>query len=320
MTGTTDASEGISPALERLLAFTGQNPVHEYLLTGVDVEAPDAWTIISNFAQSGFQWTGHTETWQSVLAGNFQGDCKSLVEACEHLLRDGFGFEGVGHGYYGNEFFMPGGGTITDGRTGNVDGGEHWVFTNHYWLTGTPFGDLDLLFCGTAADNSGWVPMTTTDRTVITDESDEGTRWEVEWRLFGDYAVYWTGPSDDMMNVNAYTLSLEQAYKREVPAAREADSGEEESAEAEAPAEKTPLESATEEIGWFTEGKMQADWVNWTAQKVLELSDGKADGAEFDAVIGAFAPGRMRNFNRDSWISWAKANGGGDGADAAFTG
>ncbi|MGH9267010.1 MAG: hypothetical protein ACRD0D_02415 [Acidimicrobiales bacterium] len=293
----------MSPVRGLFESFRANYAVTDHLVVGIDLDQPDLWLLLTNFAQSGFRWTGSVRNWQEVLAGALDGDCQSLVEACLHLARDGFGFD-VGYGHVGADLFIPGGGAITDGRTGNVDHGAHWVFTGHYWLTTAAFGPIDLLFRGVAAE-ANWI-----------EESESGTervnpREVADWRRFGDWIVWYAGTGDP---THAYTTNPDEAARtpsRSEEARREdeqrqaLEAGEDDDDEEQVP---DTLETVLAEMKDLSTG-LPTEWESWTAQVVF--SKAPKDIRERMTIYKEFASGVPLNpvFDRPRWNGWVRSQG-----------
>lgn len=133
------------------------------------------------FMNSGFIYDMTPTTPEDFLKGNKKnGDCSTLAKAYVKIAQEYFGHQDVKTSFKMGDFFVPGGGKVLDenGATGNVDKGNHWVFTSHYWVK-TPRGTIDLLFLGQEVDQKNWV-----------DKTGEGKIDGEEYRTFGERTVY----------------------------------------------------------------------------------------------------------------------------------
>ncbi len=165
--------------------------------------------LIEIFMGSGFVYTMTAKSAETFLKGNKEGDCSTLARAYEKIAKEYLGIEDVKTVSKNEEFFVPNGGRVLDANQakGNVDNGQHWVFTNHYWVE-SPIGDIDLLFLGQAVNKSQWIEKT-----------GEGVDEGIEYRQFGDYRVY---ESNQMGETLAGRYATNRDEAREGKAAQEA--------------------------------------------------------------------------------------------------
>jgi hypothetical protein len=133
------------------------------------------------FMNSGFIYTMTATHPDNFLKGTKkEGDCSTLAKAYVKIAQEYLSIKSVKIGSKSGDFFVPHGGKVLDvnNATGNVDNGEHWVFTNHYWVE-SPIGNIDLLFLGQEVNQSQWI-----------DKTEEGNEDAINYRIFGDYKVY----------------------------------------------------------------------------------------------------------------------------------
>jgi hypothetical protein len=143
--------------------------------------------LLSNFVKAGsdiFDYTMDSISTDKFLNGSGNGDCNTLAFTFK-LIAETYLDIPVEHHHSGEKGFKdrfrtPSQQTI-DGKTGNVNGGEFWVFDNHYWIeyAGQTY---DVLF-GVKGDidTSSWVSKT----------GDED-----EAEVFGEKKVKPTGNKD----------------------------------------------------------------------------------------------------------------------------
>lgn len=157
--------------------------------------------LMRRFMESDFVYDMTPTTPDDFLKGTKKnGDCSTLARAYVKIAQEYFGHEDVKVCSKIGDFFVPEGGKVLDanGATGNVDNGQHWVFTSHYWVN-TPIGTIDLLFLGQEVDQNKWV-----DKTEDGKLSDE-----LEYRKFGSNTVY-------VANYMASTLAEKYSTNKEI--------------------------------------------------------------------------------------------------------
>jgi hypothetical protein len=157
-------------------------------------------TLKKEFMKSGFTYSMAPKSPDKFLSGAKEGDCSTLAKAYVKIAKEYLGIENVKIGYKSGDFFVPNGGKVLDqnNATGNVDNGQHWVFTNHYWVQ-SPIGTIDLLFLGQEVNQSKWI-----------DKTGEGNEDGIEYRTFGDYKVY----DSNFMSANLedkYATNIDEA-------------------------------------------------------------------------------------------------------------
>ncbi|MGF1603232.1 MAG: hypothetical protein GFH24_608438n49 [Chloroflexi bacterium AL-N5] len=158
-------------------------------------------SLKDKFMESGFIYTMAATHPDAFLKGmKKEGDCSTLAKAYAKIAQDYFGIKTVKVRSKTEDFFVPGGGKVLDQNNarGNVNNGEHWAFTSHYWVD-TPIGSIDLLFLGKPVNESSWEGQT-----------GNGEEDGIEYRDFGDYRVHearYTGASI----ANRYATDLADA-------------------------------------------------------------------------------------------------------------
>lgn len=132
----------------------------ETLVRGIREEDSDDTRLdklFANFRHLGFRYIMTANSYTKLLAGDLQGDCRTLAETFQHVAQNVLGVptlvdSAAKHGF--DEFRAPPAAVI-DGTTGNVDDGAFWVFASHYWAV-SKGRTFDLLFMTKEVSTARW--------------------------------------------------------------------------------------------------------------------------------------------------------------------
>jgi hypothetical protein len=189
--------------LGRIKTFLEEHPGLQHLFGDIkdDMSNFDIMdTLLRNFVnRSDFNYTG-----QRAPIWSNEGDCFDLCSQFYLIAKDCFGIE-LQEGHANEPCFVPGPTKqIGDKRTGNANGGQAWIFDEHYWLIYAG-SSLDVLF--------GHWGLGHFPGTRALDEQG------YEYYLFKDGPYYFNKMSKDRSDIYTSNPKKKAKNKDELPAA-----------------------------------------------------------------------------------------------------